>query len=141
MILTLALAPMRVAPAASMFFRSSSVRIPPGRLHAHLRAHHPAHQRDIMNGGAVSAETGGGLDELRAGELRQRAGHGFLIVVEKRGFQNHLHDRAALMRRRDHGLNIPAHGVVVSAPQLADIQHHVDFLRARARPPPPSPPP
>ena len=46
-------------------------------------------------GRAAGAEAGGGLDEVRARQFRQRAGDGFLLVVEQRRFDDDFHDRAA----------------------------------------------
>ena len=80
----------------------------------------------------MRAEAGGGLDEIRAGELRQQCRRWFSVVVEKRGFQNHFHDGAVTVRCLHHGLDILAHGFDIAAAKLADIHHHVDFLRALA---------
>ena len=44
MILTLALAPIRVAPAAAMFFKSSKVLIPPEAFTPKISIHIPAHR-------------------------------------------------------------------------------------------------
>ena len=52
-ILTLALAPMRVAPAAIMLCRSSSVRMPPDAFTPISRPTAGAHQRDVVHRGAA----------------------------------------------------------------------------------------
>src|ERR1017187_8691460 len=46
-----------------------------GGLDPHVRPHHAAHQCDIVRGGARWTEAGGGLDEIGARQLGERAGH------------------------------------------------------------------
>ncbi len=139
-IFTLALAPMRVAPAAVMACRSCKRADAAGRLDAHVRTHHAAHQRDIVRGGAGGAEAGGCLDEIRARQLAQGAGHGLLVVVQQRRLQNHLDDGAGVVRHLHHLLDIQLHRFVIARAQRADVDHHVDFLRARRAAPRRSPP-
>ena len=111
-IFTLALAPIRVAPAAVIVFTSSSVRIPPdaftpisGPTAARISAISCAVAPDV-------AEARGRLHEIRARHLAQLAGQRLLVVVQQRRFQNHLDDRAGLVRHLHHRLNIAAHRIV-----------------------------
>ena len=113
-ILTLALAPTRLAPAATMVCKSSRVRTP--------------HQRHIRGNGAARAKARGGLDEIGTGFFREQRPGDFLFVVEQRILENHFDDRSAGMRRLDHRFDIGAHCVVIAAAQLANIQYHVDLL-------------
>src|SRR6478672_9943012 len=60
-------------------------------LDAHLRADQLAHERDVFSGGAARTEAGRGLHEVRAGDLRQRAGDDLLFLVERAGLEDDLH--------------------------------------------------
>ena len=108
-ILTLALAPMRVAPAAVMvceIFAGCECRpklsrpspVPP-------RARISATSCAVAPAGPKPVEV---LTKSAPASFRQRAGHRLLIVVEQRGFENHLHDRAARARRLHHCPDIRA---------------------------------
>src|ERR1035437_311287 len=106
---------------------------PAGSLDAHLRPHHAAPQRPIVRGGARRAETGRSLDEIRTRQFRERAGDGFLVIVQQRRLQDYLHNGLGFVRRSNHLPNIRLDGFVVTGAQLANIDHHVDFLCAVAQ--------
>ncbi len=88
---------MRVAPAATIFSEIVESADSARSLDAHVGTDGAAHQLDIVHRGAGRAESGGSFHEVGAGEFGERAGAGFLIVTEQRGFENHFHDRAGAM--------------------------------------------
>ena len=54
-----------------------------------------------------------------------------LFHGEQCGFQNHLEQRAVMVRNRGRGVNGVVDGLVVAALELADGDHHVQFARAQ----------
>ena len=58
MIFTLALAPIRVAPAQTIFFKSSKLRTPPAAFTPISEPDHGAHQRNVLGRGPGGAEAG-----------------------------------------------------------------------------------
>jgi len=131
-IFTLALAPMRVAPRRhGLEIRQGANAA--GGLDAHLGPHHAAHERHIVRGGARWAETSRSLDEIRTRQFRERAGDGFLVIVEQRRLQDYLHDGLGFVRHFHHLPDIRLDGFVVARAQRADVDHHVDFLGAVAQ--------
>ncbi len=99
-------------------------------LHAHQRADGGAHQRDIVRRGARGAESGGRLDVIGAGLFRKHAGQRLFRIRQQRGFDDHLHDGAALMRNPHYAFDIRAHRIAIARFQCADVDHHIDLARA-----------
>ena len=62
-------------------------RTPPEALTPSCGPTAPAHQRDVLCGGAAAAEAGGGLDEICAGLGRGFADHDLLLVGEQMRFR------------------------------------------------------
>ena len=118
-IFTLALAPMRVAPAAVMACTSCSVRMPP---EAFTPIFGPTAARISAMSCAVAPEVEKPVEVLTKSApaaLQICAGHGLLRVVEQRRFQNHFDDGAGLVRHPHHGLNVVLHGIGIAGPQRA----------------------
>ena len=92
-----------------------------------------AHQLDVVNGGAGRTEAGGGFHEIRPGHFREHARDDFLIVIEQSGFENHFDDGAAAMAAAATSAISSSTARSSSAAQSADVQHHVDLLRAGAQ--------
>ena len=131
MIFTLALAPIRVAPAQTIFFRSSNVRTPP---EAFTPMSVPTTARISATSSAVAPPVLKPVEVLTKSApalfARQRRAN-FFLHGQQRSFQNHLADRAAAMRCLDDAADIGFHHVILPRFQRADVQHHVHFLRAQ----------
>ena len=108
-IFTLALAPMRVAPAAIILIASSNVRMPPEAFTpSFFGATVRRHQRDVLGRGAAAGEPGRGLDEVGAGLHGQLAGADLLVVGQQRRLQDHLAERPAVPAGLDHRADVAA---------------------------------
>ena len=133
-IFTLALAPTRLAPAATMARKSSKRANASRGLHAHRRTDGVAHQHDILHGGAGGAESGGSLHEIGAGRLRQPASCNLLCDRLSRAVSRITFTIApASWHTRVDGLDIQLYRVEIARAQSADVDHHVDLARAGAQ--------
>lgn len=100
-----------------------------GGLDAEASAHRPGHQPHRVDARATCRiETGGRLDEVRAGLLGGLAGHHELIVTEPGRFDDHLEHSGNLALHRS---NLGDQVVVASGLQQADVDHHVDLVGTR----------
>ena len=96
---TPALAPTRVAPAATIALICSRSRTPPAALTPTRLADDAAHEHDVADRRAARTEAGGRLDEVGAGGLGQRGRRDLLFVGQQRGLDDHLADHAGITAR------------------------------------------
>ena len=93
-------------------------------------------KRDVGRRGAAGPKPGGGLHEVGARRLRQRARRDLLLVGQQRRLDDHLAHDAGLAARRGDGLDVALDEPQVARLQRADVDHHVDLAGAvEDRPP------
>ena len=68
-----------------------------------------------------------GLDVIGPHLAADLAEPDLLRVVEEAVLEDHLHERAPLVRRGRHGRDVGGHGVPCSADRLADVDDHVEL--------------
>ena len=135
-ILTPALAPTRVAPAATIAFNPSRSLHAACGLDAHAGADDAPHQRHVGGRGTTGSEAGRRLHEIGAGRLGQGARGDLLVVSQQCRLDDHLAEDAALAACFDHGDDIALHRPQVPGLERADVDHHVDLGRAVENRPP-----
>ena len=132
-ILTLALAPMRVAPAAAIFFTSSSVRIPP---EAFTPISGPTVMRINSTSCAVAPDGPNPVDVFTKSALAILASmHAITFWLSSRSAVSRITFTIApaAMRHVHHRRDVSLHRVMIAAAQRANVLHHIDLLRAHSQ--------
>src|SRR5690348_8796866 len=101
-------------------------------LDAHPGPHRLAHERDVEHGGAARRVARAGLHEVGLCLLGKAARDDLLAVVEQRGLEDHLVDRARLVARVGDPRDVVADDVVHPRLERADVDDHVDLARPGA---------
>ena len=101
-----------------------------GTLDAYGRGNGSTHELQVLNGAALGAVSGAGLDKVGTGFLGQPAGANLLLIREIAGFDDDLHNGTLFMGESCNLGNFGAHSVVIAMEQTADVNDHVQLLTA-----------
>ena len=130
---TLALAPMRVAPASSMVMASARVRMPPEAL-TPARVPAAARMRVMSSGGgAASREAGRSFEEVGAGGEGELGGSELFFKGEEAGFEDDFDDGASTVGDFDNTADVLAEEVVIffaAGFEQAYVENHVNIVGA-----------
>ena len=99
-----------------------------GRLDLDARARRALHEADVLESRAGGAEARAGLDEVSPGLGGETAGANDLVVAQVAGLEDDLEGQAGAGRLDL--LDVLADRVVVAREERADVDDHVDLLRA-----------
>ena len=134
MILTPALAPMRVAPALTIASASSRVRTPPAALTPMCGPHGAAHKRHIGHGGAARGKAGRSFHVIGAAFLGQQARGDLLFFGQQCRLDNDFDQDGCPLGARvadaHHRPNIARHHLIIARLERANVDDHINLGRA-----------
>ena len=100
-----------------------------GSFDAGAMSDNASHQRDVLSG-CPAQKACGGLDEVGFGSEAQFAAQNLFFKSEERSFKDHFNSRSGRVRHFNYGSDIVLHSLAIAGLERAEVQHHIEFLRA-----------